>query len=82
MGRQTGISHEGSIIMAKKKSNKIPPVILVLICACLLFAMYISLSTIALGLWGQTVMGTVNCRATLPSIYSYRLPVFVPSRYR
>lgn len=46
--------------MAKKKSNKIPPVMLVLICACLLFAMYISLSTIALGLWGHTVMGRVD----------------------
>jgi hypothetical protein len=46
--------------MVKKKTNKIPPVILVLICACLLFAMYISLSTIALELWGQTVMGTVD----------------------
>lgn len=46
--------------MAKKKNNKIPLPILMLICACLLFAMYISLSTIALGLWGQTVMGTVD----------------------
>ena len=42
-----------------KKSNKINPIIFVLICGCLLFAMYISLSPIALGLWGQTVMGTV-----------------------
>lgn len=46
--------------MAKKTNKKINPVILVLICACLLFAMYLSLSTIALGLWGQTVMGTVD----------------------
>lgn len=46
--------------MAKKKSNRINPVILALICGCLLFAMYISLSTLALGLWGQTVMGTVD----------------------
>lgn len=46
--------------MAKKGSKKIPPVILVLICACLLFAMYISLSTIVLALWGDTVMGTVD----------------------
>ena len=46
--------------MANKKSNKINPVILVLICACLLFAAYTSLSTIALGLWGSTVMGTVD----------------------
>ncbi len=46
--------------MVKKKNNNIPPFMLVLICACLLFAMYISLSTIALGLWGDTVMGTVD----------------------
>ncbi|NLO48030.1 MAG: zinc ribbon domain-containing protein [Clostridiales bacterium] len=46
--------------MARKKSNKIPVVILVLIFACLLFAMFNSLSTIVLGLWGDTVMGTVD----------------------
>jgi hypothetical protein len=46
--------------MAKKKRNKINPVILILICAILLFAAYNSLSTLALGLWGQTVMGTVD----------------------
>ena len=45
--------------MSKKKRNKINPVILILICAVLLFAAYNSLSTLALGLWGQTVMGTV-----------------------
>ena len=44
----------------KKKSNKIPPVILVLICAVLLFAMYISLSTLTLAIWGDSVMGTVD----------------------
>ncbi|HHX94900.1 MAG TPA: zinc ribbon domain-containing protein [Clostridia bacterium] len=46
--------------MAKKQNKKIPPVILLLIYACLLFAIYISLSTLALGLWGQTIMGTVD----------------------
>lgn len=46
--------------MANKKSNKIPLPIFILICACLLFAMYISLSTIMLGFWGQTVIGTVD----------------------
>jgi hypothetical protein len=46
--------------LAKKKHNKINPIILTLICAVLLFAAYISLSTLALGLWGQTVMGTVD----------------------
>ena len=43
-----------------RKNNKIPLVILVLICACLLFAMYTSLSTLALAIWGDTVMGTVD----------------------
>ncbi|NLD44202.1 MAG: zinc ribbon domain-containing protein [Chloroflexi bacterium] len=46
--------------MAKNKSNRINPFALVLICACLLFAMYISLSTLALALWGQSVNGTVD----------------------
>lgn len=46
--------------MARKKNNRIPLVILVLICACLLFAMYTSLSTLALAIWGDTVIGTVD----------------------
>ncbi len=46
--------------MAKKKRNKINPLILTLICAVLLFVTYNSLSILALGLWGQTVMGTVD----------------------
>ncbi|MGI5851221.1 MAG: zinc-ribbon domain-containing protein [Caldicoprobacterales bacterium] len=46
--------------MARKKNNKIPLPILILIYACLLFAIYNSLITIALGLWGNTVMGTVD----------------------
>lgn len=46
--------------MAKKKCNKINPFILTLIYAALLFVTYNSLSTLALGLWGQTVMGTVH----------------------
>jgi hypothetical protein len=47
--------------MAKKKSNKnIPLPILILICAVLLFAMYLSLSTLALAIWGDSVMGTVD----------------------
>lgn len=46
--------------MARKKSNRIPLPILVLIYACLLYAMYVSLSTIALALWGESVMGTVD----------------------
>ena len=46
--------------MARKKNNKIPLPILILIYASLLFAIYNSLITIALGLWGNTVMGTVD----------------------
>ena len=46
--------------MSRKKSNKIPLPILALICACLIFAIYISLSTLALGLWGSTAMGAVD----------------------
>ena len=47
--------------MAKKKNSKnIPLPILILICATLLFAMYISLSTLALAIWGESVMGTVD----------------------
>ena len=47
--------------MAKKKTSKnIPLPILILICAVLLFAMYTSVSTIALAIWGDSVMGTVD----------------------
>ena len=47
--------------MAKKKNNnKIPLPIFILICAVLVFAMYISLSTLVLAIWGDSVMGTVD----------------------
>ncbi len=46
--------------MEKKRKNNIPLPIFILVCACLLYAMYSSLSTIALGLWGESVMGTVD----------------------
>jgi ribosomal protein L40E len=47
--------------MAKKKASKnIPLPILIMICAVLLFAMYLSLSTLALAIWGDSVMGTVD----------------------
>lgn len=46
--------------MAKKNDNRTNPVILVIIYACMLYAMYNSLSSITLGLWGQSVMGTVD----------------------
>ena len=47
--------------MAKKKNSKnIPLPIFILICTVLLFAMYLSLSTLALAIWGDSVMGTVD----------------------
>lgn len=47
--------------MVKKKNSKnIPLPIFILICAVLLFAMYLSLSTLALAIWGDSVMGTVD----------------------
>lgn len=46
--------------MKKKKDNKTPLVILVLVYGCLLYAIYVSLITLALGFWGQTTMGTVD----------------------
>jgi hypothetical protein len=47
--------------MAKKKPSKnIPLPILILIWAALLFAMYLSLSTLALAVWGDSVVGTVD----------------------
>ncbi len=42
------------------KGNKPPIVILILIYAILLYASYNSLSVLALGLWGESVMGTVD----------------------
>ncbi|AGA68389.1 hypothetical protein Desdi_0866 [Desulfitobacterium dichloroeliminans LMG P-21439] len=47
-------------MVKKKKSKKIPLPILLLICAVLLFAMYLSLSTLSLAIWGDSVMGTVD----------------------
>jgi len=47
--------------MAKKKTSKsIPLPILIFVCAMLLFSMYLSLSTLALAIWGDSVMGTVD----------------------
>jgi len=54
-------NNERSVPMAKKKASKnIPLPILILICAVLLFAIYLSLSTLALAIWGDSVMGTVD----------------------
>ena len=46
--------------MTKKKIKTIPLPILILIYAVLLFAMYLSLSTLALAIWGDSIMGTVD----------------------
>lgn len=46
--------------MAKPKNKNIPWPILGIIYACLLFAMYVSLSTLVLGFWGQTTVGTTD----------------------
>ncbi|NLK37500.1 MAG: zinc ribbon domain-containing protein [Epulopiscium sp.] len=47
--------------MAKKRTSKnIPLPILILICALLLVTMYLSLSTLTLAIWGDSVMGTVD----------------------
>jgi hypothetical protein len=53
-------NNERSVVMAKKMKNNIPLPILILICAVLLFAMYVSLSTLALEIWGDSAMGTVD----------------------
>jgi hypothetical protein len=54
-------NNEGSVEMSKKKKDKkIPLVILVLIYSVLLYAIYVSLSTLVLAIWGDSVMGTVD----------------------
>jgi hypothetical protein len=44
----------------KKKRNKVPLPILIIICAVLLYAIYTSISTLALAILGKSVMGTVD----------------------
>lgn len=46
--------------MSRKSKNKIPLPIFILICGALAFAIYISLSTLVLAIWGDTVTGTVD----------------------
>jgi hypothetical protein len=43
-----------------KKSRNIPLPIQIMIYAVLLYAMYVSLSTLVLAIWGESVMGTVD----------------------
>lgn len=54
--------------MAKKKAgkNNIPLPILIVICAVLLYAMYVSISTLALAILGESVMGTVDSFGSQP----------------
>ncbi len=44
----------------KKAKNNLPLPILMIICAVLIFAIYINLSTIVLAFWGETSLGTVD----------------------
>jgi hypothetical protein len=46
--------------MSRKSKKKIPLPIFTLICGALAFAIYISLSTLVLAIWGDTVTGTVD----------------------
>lgn len=46
--------------MARKNKNKVPIPIILIIYAVLLFSIYTSLSTLVLGLWGDTVMGSID----------------------
>ncbi len=46
--------------MSKQQPKAINPFIFVLICACLAWALYISLGTIALSIWGSTVPGKLT----------------------
>lgn len=46
--------------MSMKSKKKIPLPIFILICGALAFAIYISLSTLVLAIWGDTVTGIVD----------------------
>jgi len=48
----------------KKKKNKIPLPIFIMICAVLLFAIYTSISTLILAIWGESILGTVDNYST------------------
>lgn len=57
---------KGGIVMAKKKKSKsILLPILIIIYTVLVYATYTSISTLVLGLWGDTVMGTVDSYGNL-----------------
>ena len=46
--------------MVKPKNQNIPWPVAGIVYASLVFAMYVSLSTLVLGFWGQTTVGTIN----------------------
>lgn len=48
----------------KKKKDKVPLPIFIMICAVLLFATYTSISTLILAIWGESVLGTVDRYST------------------
>jgi hypothetical protein len=50
--------------MTKKKKDKVPLPIFIMICAVLLFAIYTSISTLILAIWGESVIGTVDSYST------------------
>ena len=53
--------------MVKKKNKRIPPLILILICDCMLFEMYIRLSKMALAIWGESLaVDRYDADATMP----------------
>ena len=54
------MSENMNIKKKKKSKNNIPLPILLLICTILLYAIYISLSTLVLAIWGDSVLGTVD----------------------
>ena len=58
--RQVNKSESGVDMAKKKISKNIPLPILIIIYAVLLHAIYLSLSTLALAIWGESVMGTVD----------------------
>lgn len=49
----------GGYCHVKEKNNKISLPILALICACLLFIMYLSLSTLVPAIWSDSTTGMV-----------------------
>ena len=55
-------THSGGGFMAKKNktSKSFPLPILIIVCAVLLYAIYTSISTLVLAIWGNSVMGTVD----------------------